>query len=73
MKPVNDHIDIVLLWNLSFISILFLSINLIWLLFKITRFIKESKGINILNKSLIYITIQECIVILTVVSCFFIS
>jgi len=69
----NTAIDIVLLWNLSFISILFLSINLIWLLFKITRFIKESKGINILNKSLIYITIQECIVILTVVSCFFIS
>ena len=65
----NTMLYIILLWNINIVSILFLIINLIYFLAKIYYFLKTnlSKKINILNKTLTYICVQECIVLLSLI------
>lgn len=67
----NTLINIILLWNINLISVLFLSINLILLLVKIKQFLNilydSTKKFNILNRALIYIAVQESIVILSII------
>ena len=65
----NTVMHITLLWNINTFPILFLIINLIYFLVKTYHFLKTnlSKEINMLNKTLTYICVQEGIVLLSLI------
>lgn len=65
LAVLNTVVNIILVWKLNIISIVFLIVNLIWLLLKIKQFIKKPESFSVLNKVLVYVFVQESIVILS--------
>lgn len=57
--------NIILLWNLNIISIGILIISLIWMLAKIKQFIKEPERFKIFDKAIVYVLVQESVMILS--------
>lgn len=60
-------VDIILVWNLNIFAVAILAVNLVWMLVKIKQFIKQPANVKIYNKAIIYVVVQESIVILSAV------